>query len=430
MKVLFLAWSQPSHYFQLVPLAWAFRAAGNDVRVASPPAAARAVRDSGLTVSCVGCGDDLGPDAREMDYQMHAGARAARDGPRTNPASPDMLSDRLQALLSDEPDNPIIPAMMRVLHGRLVSFVRVAEAMAADVTELARSWRPDLVIADPLVLAAPLAAAAAAAPMVHHLWGPALFRQGRVFPGTGLPVPLWPGDLRRLFDSFGVAAQFEHPVGSVDMSPASLQFPGIPNRIPGRFVPYNGPGDAPSWLLEPPSRPRICVTWGTLTTLRAGPEAFLVPRILDAVAAVDADVEIVVTLTAADRPLLPEPVPKNVRIVELLPLHLLLPTCSALIHHGGSGAMLTAAALGVPQVMITGMADHVANASLLVRTGAGHAIAWDNASPAAITAGTGAVLADDAQQAAARLRDENLALPAPADLVATLAGVTQAQARL
>ena len=36
MKVMFIPWIQATHYYFMVPLAWAFRAAGDEVRVASP----------------------------------------------------------------------------------------------------------------------------------------------------------------------------------------------------------------------------------------------------------------------------------------------------------------------------------------------------------------------------------------------------------
>src|SRR4051812_47073841 len=47
MRVLVTCWAWPSHYLPLVPLLWALRAQGHEVRVATQPALARAVTDSG-----------------------------------------------------------------------------------------------------------------------------------------------------------------------------------------------------------------------------------------------------------------------------------------------------------------------------------------------------------------------------------------------
>jgi glycosyltransferase len=198
----------------------------------------------------------------------------------------------------------------------------------------------------------------------------------------------------------------------------------IPDRIPARYVPYNGPGEAPSWLLDPPRRRRVAVTWGTLTTIIAGREGFLVPRVLEVLAGFDT--EVVVTLNPADRALLPPGSERDgVRIVQNLPLHLLMPSCDAIVHQGGAGAMLTAAALGVPQVLITGMLDQAANASRITAAGAGTGLHWAQASQEAIGAAISAALSDGKREAAARLSQEIQAQPAPAQIVGTLTGLTQ-----
>ena len=222
----------------------------------------------------------------------------------------------------------------------------------------------------------------------------------------------------------------------MDPCPAALQYDGaIPSRIPARFVPYNGTGDAPRWLTEPPSRPRICVTWGTITTTLGGREGFLVPRILDALASFD--VEVVVALTAADRRRLANrglhsDLPGQVRITESLPLHLLLPSCDAIIHQGGGGTMLTAASFGLPQLVVAGTDDSVvidmANGERIAAAGAGVSLNWADASTEAITAGIRTILSDQAtRQAAHKLRDEIHAQPAPAAVAATLRQLTTRQ---
>ena len=257
MKVMFIPWGQVTHYFWLVPLAWAFRAAGDEVRVASHPGAADAIKRSGMSVTVVGDAYDflsgikkiLGDGRRGMATIREISS--ATDDSREYAAAPDYLAQ----------------IRKRFLGRRLGPYTEAARVMADDVVQFARAWQPDLVVSDPLVMAAPLAARAAGAPLVRLQWGPAIHRTNGAFPGSGASPDLWPDDLLDLYARHGVEPAAEHAVATVDPCPASLQYDGaIPSRVPARFVPYNGTGDAPRWLTDPPRRPRICVTWGTTTT--------------------------------------------------------------------------------------------------------------------------------------------------------------------
>ncbi len=59
MRVLFTTFAWPSHYFPMVPLAWACRAAGHEVRMASQPELADLMRRSGLPYVTVGRDVDI-----------------------------------------------------------------------------------------------------------------------------------------------------------------------------------------------------------------------------------------------------------------------------------------------------------------------------------------------------------------------------------
>src|SRR5438093_215538 len=48
MRVLFTTWAWPSHYFPQVPLAWALRSAGHEVRMTSQPELLTTMLNSGL----------------------------------------------------------------------------------------------------------------------------------------------------------------------------------------------------------------------------------------------------------------------------------------------------------------------------------------------------------------------------------------------
>ena len=56
------------------------------------------------------------------------------------------------------------------------------------------------------------------------------------------------------------------------------------------------------------------------------------------------------------------------------PLSSILPTCSAIVHHGGAGTALTALALGVFQLVIPQFADQPANATVVAARGVGLAL--------------------------------------------------------
>jgi len=361
MRILSIPWAQRSHYAHLVPLAWALRAAGHEVRIAAQPAIADAVARTGMVWSEIGAGYD--------------------------PAS-------------------ATPAEA------LAPLVRTAAATAGDLGRLVRSWRPDLVVCDPYVLAGPIAAGIAGVPLVHHLCGPCVQRRTGVIPGSGRPVALWPDELREVYDRAGVEPVGEPAAGAVDTCPPALQYPGLPGRIPMRHVPYDGSGEAPDWLLVPPARPRVAVTWGILSHNTLGALAGL-------------DVEMVVTVGAAERALLGEP-PAGVRVVRDLPLHLLLPTCAAIVHQGGSGTLLTAAAAGVPQAVVPVLPGHLVGAGQLDRAGAGVMLDSAEAPAEAIRAAVVRILGDDCRGAAARLRDEVAACPSPAEVVGTLVALAEA----
>jgi UDP:flavonoid glycosyltransferase YjiC (YdhE family) len=144
-------------------------------------------------------------------------------------------------------------------------------------------------------------------------------------------------------------------------------------------------------------------------------------------AAGELDVEVVVTVSPDDRHFLRD-LPDRVRVAENLPLHVLLPTCAAVVHQGGAGTMLTAAACGVPQLVVPTLPDQLLNITQLSRTGAG-SLLLRKGRPAAALRGeaTGmldALLADPAYRAAANgLRQEIAAQPPPSAAIAALAAL-------
>lgn len=389
-----------THYYQMAGLAWACRAAGHEVRVAGQPAIVEAVIGTGMTAVSVG-----------GHYNIMAGFAD------TKKAGADLA--RKWNLKEGEP----LPAGARqeFLALAMVKHIKAAEDMIGDLVAFARWWRPDIVISDPLVYAAPPAAAAAGAPLVRYLLGPDIARRS-CLPGNGIsgaddPRARWPAELVELYAQYGLTVQDDVAVCTLDTCPDSLQIPGVSHRVPVRYVPYSGPGAVPPWLLEPAGRPRVCVTWGFGTTTVLGQEAFLVPRILAGLRELSADV--IIAVQPADRERLGE-VPSGMRVVEAMPLDIILPTCDAIVHHSGSGTALTAAYYGLPQVTVPQFGDQALVSEQLSRIGA--AIQADIS--AVTAAASAALFSDGPRQAARRLQQEIFAQPTPAETVHVLEQLT------
>jgi glycosyltransferase len=407
MRILFVPFGLPTHYYFMVPTVWAFRAAGHEVRVASQPPALDAITRSGMVAVPVGHGYDFSRGLAESRVEFRRYRERFLPGDGVTRA--DLA--RLPA-----------PVRARLRELRMAPDLRTAEAMAPDLCRLVEQWRPDLVVADPMVLAAPLAAHAAGAPLVHHLWGLAVNRQVG-FPGSGGGEEAWTGGLRALYHRYGVEARAEYAVRTLVPSPPSLEFPGIPGALQMRYVPYNGTGLLPEWLQRPAPRPRVCVTWGMTTTGMLGAKGFLVPQIISGL--VDLDVEVVAAVKASDRALLGE-LPPGVRVAEELPLHLVLSAGDAIVHQGGGGTMLTAASFGVPQILVPGIPDQMMNASRLGALGAGVAIEPERLAAEGVKSVAALVLSDPGiRDAAERLRREIQAQPTPAEVVVTLEGLVR-----
>lgn len=177
-------------------------------------------------------------------------------------------------------------------------------------------------------------------------------------------------------------------------------------------MPYNGGAVLPGWLSRPSSRPRIAVTLGTIAPRTIGIDP--VHRIVEV--AQRCDVDFVLALGETDLSQLGE-LPANVQPAGWVPLQALLPTCRAVVHHGGAGSTLTALACGVPQLVLPTGADRHINADAAHRRGAG--IAAETAEISAELIDT-LVHSDQLRQAAEDVGVEIASLPSPAEIVSEL----------
>lgn len=390
MRVLMTSWAWPSHYLPMVPLGWALRAAGHEVRVASQPALQPVITDSGQVAVAVG--PDL--DHAEVHRRVMGGLKLDRVPHAPRPGA------TMRGW--DEDSRERVRRVFSV-------FGAYSEAMLDDLYAFARHWRPDLIVFDPTTFAAPVVAAALGVPAARHIHGVDVTYQAREVIAE-LAAPL----AKRL----GVSEVDVLGQTTVDPCPPSMQVPSELSRLTTRFVPYNGPAVVPSWLRQPGSRPRVCLTWGTSTTRVAGRHLFAPPLVIEALRGLD--VELVVAVTGADAELLTG-LPDNVRVVRDLALDLVLPHCAAMVHQGGNGTLLTGAYHGVPQLVLPQLPDQTFHTRCYVSTGAGSSLAAGEITPDSIRSAVLELLrSPDYRQAATGLRDEIRACPSPAEVVPDL----------
>jgi UDP:flavonoid glycosyltransferase YjiC (YdhE family) len=401
VRVLCCVSDYPTHYFPLVPLGWALQAAGHELLVCAGPAQAPALERAGLTP--VPCGPDVDPvtDARWLAYSLARQGLRAGQLPALNPETGEELTDL------DDFDHSGFAAR------RQKELALIGEARTRAVLDLASEYRPDLVLHDLVAAEAVVAAHLSGVPSVCHLWG--LTGTAETTPGLDSLAADVPAPVRKLIDM----DPDEPAIRLVlDPTPPPIVPPTGAQRMSVRYVPYNGPGA----LTEPPrfaaSRPRVAVVWGSAIRKINGPKSFVVPELVEAL--VSRDVDVVLAVGAEEVALL-GPLPPNVQVLSQYPLRLLLPHCTAVVHHGGAGSALTAAAAGLPQLVVAFGPMELRSAERIADAGVGVALPGAYVSVDAIREAVGELLdRPELAAAAAEMGRANAELPSPADVVPLL----------
>ncbi|TDC97187.1 activator-dependent family glycosyltransferase [Actinomadura sp. 7K507] len=432
MKVLITTMPAAAHLYPYVPLAWALQSAGHEVRVASHPDMADTIVKAGLTAVAVGEKEDLAGAVRAAgeDERLRRIVDALPFGPGDANFKTAIGHYVLGAFGLYYPEDPPGPDR---------------RPMVDDLIGFARSWRPDLVLWDPLSFPSPVAARACGAAHARVLWAidhmgwtrsrllerlegldrldspRSRPREDPLDPMASMMKPT----LRRLghdFDEELIVGQW-----TVDLMPPRMRLPVDLRYVPVQMVPYTGADVLPEWLYERPSRPRVCLTLG-LSSRHFFAKNYGIPvgDLLDMVA--DLDIEMVATLNDAQLASV-DRVPPNVKVVDYVPLTQLLPTCSAIIHHGGAGTFAAAVSARVPQLVIpTEGAERVEVGDHVALRGAGLSMP---------TVESGLLTVDDVKKSLVRilnepsfrrgageLRADLAATPSPRDAVPILEDLT------
>jgi glycosyltransferase (activator-dependent family) len=411
MRVLFTTYPERTLFQPMVPLAWALRAAGHEVRVACQPSFSDTVTQAGLTAVPVG-----------HDRAFW----------RIMSSKPGRLASIREGIMApyDAFDDPakdtweyLQPGLTEAVRGwhRVSNF-----PMLAGLVDFARAWEPDLVIWDQLAFGGAVAAKACGAAHARLLWSVDIFggvrrkylRLRERQPGGVDPFADWFGAYGRRY-GFEFSEDMTTGQFTIDQLPASLQLEADLHYARMRYVPYGGAAVVPGWLQAPPERPRVALTMGISATELFEGYHLPLAGVLDALS--DLDIELVAIVAEAEQHKLGR-VPDNVRLVSYVPLHALAPTCSAAIHHAGFGTLNTFATQAVPQLTLPYHFDEPILAEGLAEQGAGLVIPPRQATGENIRESLLRLLDEPAfRWGAAGLRDEMHNLPSPGQFVGELA---------
>ncbi|MET9264982.1 nucleotide disphospho-sugar-binding domain-containing protein [Amycolatopsis sp. NPDC004079] len=385
MRVLALpSPSAATHIMAMVPLMWALRAAGHEVLFAGTPDIAGSAHAAGFSFAALGSSENF-----NRDLYVDPGDRFPveewkhRETTRYGRFLVEMLAD---------------------LHADY------ADAALPDYERFAREWQPDLLLPDSTALIGRVLGGVLGVPVATHRYG--VDATGPVYHDKAR----W--DLAPLCDRLGLAGLPDSDL-VLDPCPPSLQSREASPGLRMRYVPFNGAGTVADWALRPSPRKRVCICFGKTLLSICGPRPLV--RVAEALAGLD-DVEVVLAVSKSDVGLIGE-LPPHWRVVELMPLTLFLPGCDLLIALGGSGAALSAAALGVPQLVLPQVFDHFDCASRIQEAGAGLSIDTRAAQAdiGGIRDAISTILGDPSYAAAARrVREENEAGLTPAEVVPVL----------
>lgn len=277
--------------------------------------------------------------------------------------------------------------------------------LADDVIALMKTWRPDVIVRDPLEFGGYIAAEHYGVPHATITW--AIYIN---------PKPLCPEaliELRRRYalpDDPGLNSLDRYLV--FNFLPPAWQLPLAPfPLVTHRFCapPFDSSGDdiLPSWISDLPDRPTIYATLGT--TFNQSPATF--QAILAALSS--EDVNAIITVGRSMDSAQFQPLPDHIHIERYIPQTLLLPHCDAVLFHGGYNSLHSALWHGLPMVVTPlGAGDQYPTGLLCEKLGVGIMVKEQPPEPGVIRAALKAVIEQPAYRARAQqLQHEIKGLP-------------------
>jgi UDP:flavonoid glycosyltransferase YjiC (YdhE family) len=303
----------------------------------------------------------------------------------------------------------------------------VARKRATALIPLCRTWQPDLVVRDELDFGSALAAERLGLPhaSVLVIAAGALVRHALIAePLNALRAELGlnPDPELHLLNSYLVLSpfppSFRDPAFPLPATAFSLRPSAADHIARSTAVDAPLPAGAPSHTgaapVSPP--PTIYFTLGTIFNMESGD---LFERVLEGLSQLSASV--VATVGQDLDPAQFGDLPAHVRVERFIPQSQVLPRCSLVVSHAGSGSVMGALAHGLPQVLLPMGADQPHNAARCEQLGVARVLDALRATPAQIRDAASAVLADPAyRNAAQRLQQEIDELPSAAEAVARL----------
>lgn len=384
MRILVTSSPPIGHVHPVVPLARSLVAANHDVLWATGRDACPLVEMAGLRAVEAG----LGAQNRRDEY--------FRRFPEARELPPEQLPGH----------------MFPHLFGTIA-----APAMLHDLLRIVEGWRPDIIVHEAGELAAPIVAALLGVPNVCQGFG-ALVAPDRMGSASDAVAPLW----REVgLEPRAWAGAYQHLY--LDIYPPSLRPPHgdyLTRRESMRPIPFSTEFSTQSELVDiaEDDRPLVYVTFGTVFNNPGG----LFRHAVEGVA--DLDVRVVVTVGPDGDPEAFGALPHNVSVHRYVPQTQLLPRCSLVVSHAGSGTFLASLDHGLPQLCLPQAADQFLNAQQCATAGAGLRIPPADVTRESVRQAAAQLIGDEQFRTnAQRIRNEIASMPLPATLVSGIEGL-------
>jgi UDP:flavonoid glycosyltransferase YjiC (YdhE family) len=382
MRFLFTTAPMIGHFHPMVPLALSLKEHGHEVAFAT--------------------GKGFGPVVRRTGFQ-HFPCGLDFDGSK----------DIFEVLPEWEAIKAKSPADMGLQ--QLYGFVQgLAPRMADDLIGLVDTWKPGVIVRDPLEFGAYIAAEHYGVPHATIIWATYISAKA-----------LCPEAILGLRRRYGLPDDAELDTLDrylvLDFLPSSWTFPHLPYPpVAYRFCapPFDlsSGGRLPDWMETLPDQPTVYATLGT--TFNQSPATFR--SILTALST--EAVNLIMTVGWSMDPKQFGPQPDYIKIEQYIPQTLLLPHCDALIFHGGYNSLLSALWHGLPMVIApVGAGDQWATGWRCADVGAGVLVEGNPPTAEAMRAAVKTVLGQPGYRARAQeLQREIKELPSLAKAVKRL----------